>query len=168
MNPLDIFFLVIILISMTISLFRGMIKEIFSILSIVGGIIIANILYPKTAMLLIRFIKSSPWSNIIAFIIIFLIVCTLINLIGVFFQKTLKKLALNWLDRAGGVAFGFIRGVIIVVIIAIILAKFPIVGHKLIASSQIVPHLSWVVKTLLAFLPHEFSSIMNELIYLSS
>ncbi|MDI6735579.1 MAG: CvpA family protein [bacterium] len=167
MNPIDIFFLIIILISMTISLFRGMVKEIFSILSIVGGILMANLFYAKIALLLIRFIKSSPWSNIIAFIIIFLVVATLINLVGLFLQKTLKKLALSWLDRVGGVAFGFIRGVIIVVIIAIILVKFPIMGNKLIASSQIVPHLSWVVKILLAFLPDEFSSIVNELIYLS-
>lgn len=167
MNPLDIFFLIVILISMTISLFRGMVKEIFSILSIVGGIIIANLFYSEIALFSIRFIKSSFWSNIIAFIIIFLIICTLINLTGLFLQKTLKKLALSWLNRVGGVAFGFIRGVLIVVIITIILAKFPIVGSKSIASSQIVPHLSWVVKTLLAFLPHEFSSIVNELIYLS-
>ncbi len=124
----------------------------------------AKLLYSKIAIFLFH---SSAWSNIIAFIIVFLVVATLINLIGLFLQKTLKKLALSWLDRVGGVAFGFIRGVLIVIIIAIILVKFPIMGNKLIASSQIVPHLSWLVKILLAFLPHEFSSIVNELIYLS-
>lgn len=168
MNGLDIFFLVIIVISMVFSLFRGMIKEIFSILSIVGGIIIANLLYPKVAVLLMRFITSTLWANIIAFVVIFLIVCVLINFVGILLSKTLKKLALSWLDRVGGVAFGFIRGVIIVVILVIILTKFPMAGSdKLITSSQIVPHLYVVVKILLAFLPPEFSSIINELIYLS-
>jgi membrane protein required for colicin V production len=168
MNPLDIFFLVIITISMVFSLFRGMIKEVFSILSIVGGIIVANLLYPKGAIFLMRFISSSTWANIIAFIVIFLIICVLINFIGVLLHKALKKLALSWLDRVGGITFGFIRGVIIVVILVIILTKFPIANSdKLIASSQIVPYLYGVVKILLAFLPPEFASIMSELIYLS-
>jgi len=168
MNPLDIFFLIIIIISMGFSLFRGMIKEVFSLISIVGGIIGANLLYPKVTIFLMRFITSSLWANIIAFVIIFLIVCVLINFVGVLLHKTLKKLALNWVDKVGGIAFGFIRGVIIVVILVIILTKFPIANsNKLIISSQIVPHLYKVVKIILAFLPPEFASIMNELIYLS-
>ncbi|MEW6618202.1 MAG: CvpA family protein [bacterium] len=165
MNPLDIFFLVIIIISMVFGLFRGLIKEVFSLLSIIAGIIVANLLYSKIALFLIRFIKSSFWADIIAYGLIFLIVCVLINLIGVFLQKTLKKLSLNWLDRVGGIAFGFVRGVIIAVIIVIILAKLPF-ANKLINSSQIIPHLYWVVKILLAFLPRQFASIINELIFL--
>lgn len=168
MNPLDSFFLVIITISMVFSLFRGMIKEVFSILSIVGGIIVANLLYSKGTIFLSRFITSSTWANIISFVIIFLIVSVLINFIGVLLHKTLKKLTLSWLDRVGGVAFGFIRGVIIVVILVIILTKFPIANSsKLISSSQIIPYLYSVVKVLLAFLPPEFATIMNKLIYLS-
>lgn len=168
MNGLDIFFLVIIAISTIFSLFRGMIKEIFSILSIIGGIIVAHLLYSKVAIFLMRFITSSFWANITAFVVIFLIVCVLINLVAVLFQKTLKKLTIGWVDTIGGVVFGFIRGVIIVTILVIILTKFPIANtRELLTSSQIVPYLYVVVKILLTFLPPPFSSLMNELIYLA-
>jgi len=140
MNGLDIFFLVIIVISSIFSLFRGIIKEVFSILSLIGGIIVGNLLYSKVALFLMRFITSSFWRNVIAFVVIFLIVCVLINLVGNLLQKTLKKLAISWVDRLGGVIFGFIRGVVIVTILVIILTKFPIANtRELITSSQIVP-----------------------------
>lgn len=168
MNGLDIFFLVIIVISTIFSLFRGIIKEIFSILSLIGGIIVGHLFYPKVAIFLMRFITSSFWANIIAFVVIFLIVCVLINLVGVLLQKTLKKLLIGWLDTIGGVVFGFIRGVIIVTVVVIILTKFPIANSReLITSSQIVPHLYLVVKILLTLLPAGFSSTINELIYLT-
>lgn len=168
MNGLDIFFLVIIVASTIFSLFRGLIKEVFSIISLIGGIIVGHLLYPKVAIFLMRFITSSFWANTTAFVVIFLIVCVLINLVGILLQKTLKKLAIGWVDTIGGVVFGFIRGVLIVTILVILLTKFPLGNtRELITSSQIIPHLYLVVKILLSLLPAGFSSTINELIYLT-
>lgn len=63
-------------------------------------------------------IKQFKWnetlSNIISFIIIFIVVIFCFRILELILSKITALLLLNWINNLGGALFGFIRGAIIV------------------------------------------------------
>lgn len=165
MNGLDIALLIVLGGSIIISFFRGGTKEIFSILAIILGMICASKLYPFGTKLISNCITNPNLANAVSFVLIFLLVCILVNLTGVLFRKMLHLLAIGWLDKLGGVIFGLLRGIILVSLIIIVLAKFPFSkSSKLLASSELLPYLQACIKAILVLLPRDFSSVIANLL----
>ncbi len=124
----DIFVLIVVLGSIIISFFRGFIREILTILSIIGGIVASYIGGP----LLIPYV--SDWLGIIdgeepqnlfgvlpypllatilsygAVLITFALILTIISY---YISKFISDIGLGALDRTLGIVFGFVRAVLL-------------------------------------------------------
>lgn len=109
--------LVILVVSSLISIKRGFTKEAMSLVSWVAALIIARIFSDNLAGLLSGMIANEAYRYTAAFAILFvftLIVGALVNhLLGEFVRMT----GLSGTDRALGVVFGLLRGMVIVVAI---------------------------------------------------
>lgn len=117
MTLLDWTILGILLISALISIRRGFTKEAMSLASWVAALLIARLFSDNLASLLAGWLANEAHRYTAAFIILFiatLIVGSLVNhLLGEFIRMT----GLTGTDRALGVIFGLLRGIIIVVAI---------------------------------------------------
>ena len=111
MNPFDIFIIVIIAYSLIRGLFRGLVKEVSSIIGVLGGFYAAYSYYPMVAKLLAGLIVNSSYLNILSFLIIFCSVLIIISILGIVIKYLLNVAFLGWVDRICGVGFGLIKGI---------------------------------------------------------
>jgi len=144
MNPFDILIIVILGYSLVRGLFRGLVKEVSSIVGVLGGFYAAYTYYSVLADLLARFIHDKSYLNILSFLIIFCGVLIAVGVLGVIIKYLLNIAFLGWIDRVGGVVFGALKGVLIVSILFITLTAFLPRGTAFIKNSTLAPHVSWI------------------------
>ena len=144
MNPFDIFIIIVLSYSIIRGLFRGLVKEVSSIIGVLGGFYAAHSYYPMAAKLLAGIVKDQSYLNILSFLIIFCGILIVISILGVVIKYLLNVAFLGWIDRICGVGFGLIKGVLIVTVIFIILTTFLSKGTPLIKKSILAPHVIWI------------------------
>ena len=144
MNPFDVFIIIVLGYSILRGLFRGLVKEVSSIIGVLGGFYAAYSYFPMMARLLSGIIKEESYLNILSFLIIFCSILLLISILGVVIKYLLNVAFLGWIDRICGVGFGLIKGVLIVTVIFIILTTFLSKGTPLIKKSILAPHVIWI------------------------
>ncbi|MGD8665573.1 MAG: CvpA family protein [Desulfobacterales bacterium] len=144
MNPFDIFIIIVLSYSIIRGLFRGLVKEVSSIIGVLGGFYAAYSYFPMAAKLLAGIVKDESYLNILSFLIIFCGILIIISILGVVIKYLLNVAFLGWIDRICGVGFGLIKGVLIVTVIFIILTTFLSKGTPLIKNSILAPHVTWI------------------------
>ena len=146
MTTFDIIVYSILGLSVIFSHFKGFVKEIFSLLSYLGGYLMASKYQGVFSNLIIESIPSKPIAKVIAFTVIYILTAIIISLTGrVARSFIISATQLSGFDRLAGGIVGFAKGVIIVVALTFPLQYFPEVGKKLIKYSQTAPHLSKVL-----------------------
>jgi membrane protein required for colicin V production len=90
-------------------LFRGLVKEASSIIGVLGGFFAAYSFYGLLAGYLSGVVSNPSYRNLLAFVSIFCAVVVLVNVLAIIIKYLLKIVFLGWLDRLGGVVFGFIK-----------------------------------------------------------
>lgn len=150
MNPFDIFIIIVLGYSVIRGLFRGLVKEVSSIIGVLGGFYAAYSYYPMVAKLLSGIVTEQSYLNILSFLIIFCGILIIISGLGVVIKYLLNVTFLGWIDRICGVGFGLIKGVLIVTVIFIILTTFLSKGTPLIKKSILAPHVTWISEKMVA------------------
>jgi membrane protein required for colicin V production len=144
MNPFDIIIIVIMGYSLVRGIFRGLVKEVSSIIGVLGGFYAAFTYYTILAKLLSGLIKETAYLNILSFLIIFCGVLIIVGILGVIIKYLLNIAFLGWVDRIGGVGFGLVKGILIASILFITLTAFLPKGSAFLKNSMLAPHVSWV------------------------
>ena len=128
-NAVDIISLVIILVSVFLSFSRGLIRECYTIISWIlsffsaiqfGPIILPVIL--DTPFLDEFLLGNCPLAIIISYVITFVLSITFFSIILIVFnisKSNETQTIINNLDKFGGILFGFMRSVIILLLILI-------------------------------------------------
>ena len=146
MTTFDIVVYSIIGLSVIFSPFKGFVKEVFSLLSYLGGYLMASKYQGVFSQLLMESIPSKPIAKLIAFVGIYIMTAIIISLMGrVARGFIMSATQLSGFDRLAGGIVGFARGVMIVVALTFPLQFFPEVGKKLMKDSQTAPHLAKVL-----------------------
>lgn len=102
---IDIGFLIFLGYGFYLGYSRGIIKTMYAILSIIVAILLSFKISPLFIEILQSTLKLGPtFSFILGFIICFIAIVFLVRLIGKTFEKVLKKVKLNFLNKiAGGI-----------------------------------------------------------------
>jgi membrane protein required for colicin V production len=146
MTTFDIIVYSILGLSVIFSLFKGFVKEIFSLLSYLGGYLMASKYQVVFSRTLMESIPSKPIANLIAFTAIYILSAIIISFMGrVARGFIMSATQLSGFDRLAGGIVGFVKGVIIVVALTFPLQYFPKVGKKFTEYSQTAPHLDKVL-----------------------
>lgn len=155
MNPFDVFIILVLGYSIVRGLFRGLVKEVSSIIGVLGGFYAAYSYYPMVAKLLSGLIAEQSYLNILSFLIIFCGILIIISILGVVIKYLLNVAFLGWIDRVCGVGFGLIKGVLIVTVLFIILTTFLTKGAPLIKKSILAPHVIWISEKMVGLVSEE-------------
>ena len=147
MTTFDIIVFSILCLSVVLSLFKGLVKEIFSLLSYLGGYLMAAHYQQSFAQVFIEIIPSKAIAKLIAFIAIYIFTAIIISLIGrVFRSMIISATKLSIFDRLIGGVVGFGKGLIIIVAIIYPIQFFPNISQKLTQDSQTAPYLAKVLQ----------------------
>ncbi len=167
MNPFDIIIIVILGYSLVRGIFRGLVKEVSSIVGVLGGFYASFTYYPKLAKLLSGLIRETAYLNILSFLIIFCSVLIAVGILGIIIKYLMNIAFLGWVDRIGGVSFGFIKGILIASVLFITLTAFLPKGSAFLKNSMLAPHVSWVsekmAKVVSKQMKQEFIAKLGEL-----
>lgn len=144
MNPLDMLIIVILGYCLIRGVFRGLVKEISSIIGVLAGFYAAYSYYPLIAKPLARWISNTPYLNILSFMIIFCIIFFSISILGIIIKYLLNIAFLGWVDRICGAGFGIIKGILIVSVVLISLTAFLPKGAPIIKNSLLSPHVTLI------------------------
>ena len=114
MNYLDIIIAIILLVFGFKGLRKGLIIEVVTLLAFGVGIYGAMHFSDFTAGHLQDFMEINPkYLNTIAFVLTFIILVVVVNLIGRLISKAIKSLNLGFFDKLGGFVFGVLKGVLL-------------------------------------------------------
>ncbi|MEJ2101046.1 MAG: CvpA family protein [Desulfobacterales bacterium] len=155
MNPFDVFTIIVVSYSIIRGLFRGLVKEVSSIIGVLGGFYAAYSYYPLVARLIDGLVKSNSYLNILSFLVIFCTILIIISIIGIVIKYLLNVAFLGWVDRICGVGFGLIKGILIVTVLFIILTTFLPKGAPLIKKSVLAPHVIWISEKMVNLVSEE-------------
>lgn len=139
MNEVDAAILGVIGVSCLFGLWRGLIKEVLSLVSWVAALVISRLFSDTLAGFLVNVIESDSVRYVTAFAIIFVIVMMIGTMINHLMSKLLTVTGLKLADRLLGSAFGVARGAIIVLVIMFITREFVSETQQW-QSSRLVPH----------------------------
>ncbi len=149
MSLFDSLAVIILSLSLIYSIFRGMVREIFSLLAYFGGYLVAIKFQDTFAKSLSTYISNDTACGIISFLLIFLATVVGISLLGKGFQKLVHSTAgLSGIDRLLGGIIGIAKAVIILIILMFPLKFFPELYGKVTRDSILAPHLNGISKTL--------------------
>ena len=151
---LDLIFAVIILISTALALTKGLMREIISLVSLLGGFLVAAFYYWKVASFLVSFTKTQDIANLLGFLTIFVGALLVGALVSFLVNRFLKKTSLEWADRLLGGVYGLLRGWLIASIIVLALIAFTAGGNAL-ARSILAPYVLTGARVAVMMVPQQ-------------
>jgi len=159
MNWLDIVIIVVAVLLGIVGLRQGIIKTVFGIAGLIGGIVLAGRYYDELAAVLSS--SGATWVNIAAYAIILIATLIVAGVIGRLVAKLVHLVLLGWLDRLVGCILGvFIGSLLCAAILAIVVNYYP-GTEAVISQSGLARFLMEGFPLLLALLPEEFDSIRD-------
>ncbi len=110
MNIIDIILLLCFIPAVINGIRKGLIAQVIAILVLIVGTWLSYKFATLIGGWMVQWINTSQQLlNIIAFVIIFIIVALVLNMVGKILEKTIKIILLGWLNRLLGVAFSLLK-----------------------------------------------------------
>ena len=159
MNWLDIVIIVVAVLLGIVGLRQGIIKTVFGIAGLIGGIVLAGRYYGGLAALLSP--SGATWANIAAYVIILLATLVVASVIGWLVAKLVHIIMLGSLDKLGGLVLGVVMGGLLCAAVLAIVGKYYPGTEAVISQSVIAKFLMEQFPLLLALLPEEFDFIRD-------
>lgn len=114
MTVVDIIILVVIFMSALFGLLRGFVKEAISLTTWIVGVWVAATFASRMAEVLPIGIESAAVKQAIGFAVLFLLTLMVGAIVNYLVGQMVKKTGLKGADKAVGIGFGLLRGVIII------------------------------------------------------
>ena len=126
MTIVDWIIVVVLAVAVLTGIARGFFRSAFSLAGLVLGLTLAAWNYWRLAAVLKMMIHSVEIANAIAFVVIALLVMAVAAILGSLLAKFFEKVGLGCLDRLAGGIFGFVEGLVFVMVaILVTVAFFP-------------------------------------------
>jgi len=124
MTSPDIVICLLLLLSALIGLFRGLVKEVLSLIIWMAALVVALLFAQPVSDLLVEKIDNTSMRMILAFAAIFISALVAGALVQWVLAKLIETTGLSGTDRLLGFLFGSIRGVLLCIVILIVIRPF--------------------------------------------
>ena len=162
MNSFDVVVAVILGFCLIRGIFRGLVKEVASIIGVLAGFYAAYTYYPEMAGLLSRWISSTIYLNITSFMALFCLILIIISILGVVLKYLMSIAHLGWVDRVSGAGFGVLKGVLIVSVLLVTLTAFLPKGSPLVRDSLLAPHINMLSENMAKIVSDDMQKAFDE------
>lgn len=153
MNALDYAWLAVLGLSVLLGLWRGVVREIFSLAGWVFAIAAAMTLAGPASAALPAGLGSPTVRTVASFAVIFLAVLLALSFAGVLLARAFRAAGLGVADRILGAVFGFARGMLILLVAVLAAAFTPLPKEPLWRTSALTPAIETALVAAKPWLP---------------
>ncbi|NCC23746.1 MAG: CvpA family protein [Deltaproteobacteria bacterium] len=161
MNLLDIIILGVAAFMLIRGCFRGLVREVASIVGLVLAFYLANSYHNQITPLVARYVVYE-YAQAISYLLVFLGVMLGAFLVSTIVRRFLRLIMLGWLDTLGGGILGGAKGLLFGCVLILALTTFLPQNSPIVASSKLAPHLTHLNKQISALLPQEMKEQFKE------
>ena len=158
MTAFDYAVLGIVGLSVIVSIWRGVVREILALLSWIVAFFVAQAYTNTFAAWLPRALANTSLRLLIAFVVLFILVLLLAALISMVISKLVRKVGLGPVDRGVGAIFGLLRGMLAVLILVLLCGLTSVPRHPVWREAMLSPPLEAMAVSLAPMLPDALSS----------
>ena len=160
MPALDWIFAAVLLFSMVLGAWRGLVYEVLSLVNWVLAFVLAQWLALDAAQQLPMSGASAPMRYAAGFLLVFVLVILLGGLVVVLIKKLTAAVGLNPLDRALGALFGVLRGVLLLLLATVVVHMTPMKDSSAWRESVGAVMAEALITQLKPVLPHELNRFL--------
>jgi membrane protein required for colicin V production len=147
--------------SVVISMMRGLVKEVLSLVGWVVAFVVANAYAAELAVMLPPVVPGEVLRLILAFIALFIGVKILTGLLAMALSALLDAGGLSIVDRLLGAVFGFGRGLVIVLAAVILCGMTSLPKQEFWREALLSPYAETGARMVKAFLPAAMAQHVN-------
>ncbi len=151
-SAFDVLVLVIFLAFLARGIWIGFIRQISSLLAMVGGFLLAGYFDNEFYRFILPYFNDSHTAFLITYILLFIAFFFLIKLVGLGLTKVMDITLSTWFDRAVGGLFGILKGIFITSLIFVVITSYLSGSNKYLNKSITYPFLKQSSKVILAFI----------------
>lgn len=154
MNIFDIVIIVVISFCLIRGLFRGIVREVSSIVGVIAGFYGAYTYFPIISPYFAKWISTQGYRNLLSFFILFCAILICISLIAVLIRYFLNIVFLGWVDRLCGMIFGGVKGILIISVLFIMLTTFLPRNSTILVKSRFSSPVAKISEAVSVFIDH--------------
>lgn len=133
--------IVVLGLSILLSLWRGFVREAVSLAGWIAAFVIANMFVGEVAIFLQQWIANVTGRYVAAYALLFAGTLVVAGIVGKLSAQVVRVTGLTLLDRLLGTVFGFIRGIIIVLVAVYVVRQLAPPQNVLwLDESQLMPY----------------------------
>lgn len=160
MAVLDWVFLAVLVASLLVGAWRGLVYEVFSVVSWIAAFVLAQWLAPDAARLLPLGSMSEPVRYAAGFVVVLVAAAFAGGLLAWLLKKLVEAIGLRPVDRTLGAAFGLARGVVLLLAAAVVVNMTPLKGNVWWQESAGAGVLTVALRGMKPVLPEEFGQYL--------
>ena len=130
----------------------GFIRQISSLIAMIGGFALAGYFDSEFYRLILPYIDNSHTAFLITYIVLFIAFFFLIKLAGLGLKKVMDVSLTTWFDRTVGGLFGIAKGIFFVSLLFVVTTSFMSGSNNYLKKSISYPFLSSSSKAILTFI----------------
>ena len=140
MNFVDYILIAIVGLSMVLSLWRGFVREVISLIGLVLAFLAASRLSGRAGDYLGQWIDNATIADGAGFAIVFVIVMLIVGLIGAVIRKLVDIADLTATDRTLGIFFGAARGMLLIALAFLVYTTISKPNSPWLKNSMLTPY----------------------------
>ena len=157
MTIFDYAVLAILLASIVVSVLRGLVREILSLLGWIAAFVVASLFTGDVAKLLAPTLDPNSLGQVAAFLLILVGMALVSAIVSWGIMKAVAAAGMSLADRGLGGLFGLGRGLVIVVAIALVCGMTPLPQQPFWRQALLRPLIETMVETVKPFLPADIA-----------
>jgi membrane protein required for colicin V production len=154
MSGLDVALLGVMLLSILLGLWRGLVYEVISVAGWVAAFVLAQAYAPALAQWLPMDDFAAPLRLAAGFALVFMGAAFAGGLLAWGVKKLVRSVGLRPVDRILGGGFGVLRGAVLLLAVAVVVSMTPLQQHAAWQGSTVAGVLSATLLELKPLLPH--------------
>lgn len=160
MEILDGILLAILVVSMLLGAWRGLVYELFSLIGWVAGFFVARLFAADVAAWLPLESFDPMVQYGLGFVLTFVLAVFAWGLLSALAKKMVEVVGLRPVDRTLGAVFGLLRAAVLILVLGVIVVSTPLQTHNWWTQSVAAPWLTEVVASILPALSVEWGRLV--------
>lgn len=161
MNALDWLLLCIGVICIGRGIWRGAVSQVFGIVGVIGGFLLAAHFYEGLALRLSLAFPKLAATAVISFITLFLLTWFCIGVVGFWLARLLHRSGLGFLDRLLGAGVGLGKAAVLTIALVSILTFFLSPRNSILVKSYLVPHVQLIARIVMKATPDSVQQLFD-------